>query len=237
MAGLVAMQGEDYIASFLKVMGDFAGLLAVPQLSSALQVAGPLASGLQVLLGASDGMLHLGLHQAYASAGGGGGNELRPGYLLVALAQEGQLALDQLWVTEDRLRYGPSQAESTPLTGHTYMLFRIESRVERDDWDALESIQTPFQGALEALGAGEPERAESMYRRAIVAALGSLDLTRTDRRRVAQALKDGYEEARGMGLGAIGGQTSTLSQAMQRAPSVEYAAALGELSFEELFGP
>src|SRR6202022_1356490 len=139
-----------------------------------------------VLLGASNGMLHLGLHQAFIAAGGGGANELRPGYLLVALAAEDQLTLDRLWVADDRLRYGSSLADSMPLTGHTYMLLRIESRVERDDWDALETIQTPFQGALEALGGGESERAESMFRRAIATALQSPDLTRTDRRRVAQ---------------------------------------------------
>jgi hypothetical protein len=234
-AGLLALQGADYIARFLKVMGDFAGLLAAPQLSAALQVAAPLASGVQELFGASDGRLHLGLHQAYSAAGGDGANELRSGYLLAALADEGQLAPERLWVRAGRLRYGCSQLDGQPLSGHSYMLFRIESRTERDDWDSLDFIQKPFQAALEALGMGERERAESQIRQATANALQSPDLTRTDRRRVAQAIKDEYDNAREMGLAASRDSTTTLGQVMRSAMSVDRAAALGELRLEDLF--
>jgi hypothetical protein len=235
IAGLLAMRGENYLARFIKVMGDFSELLAVPQLSAALQVAGPLANGLQELLGIGDGQLHLGLHQAFTSAGGGGANDLQPGYLVVVLADERQLSPDRLWVLSDRLRVGESLERSQALTGYAYMLFRIEGRVERDDWEGLENIQTPFQGALEALGSSEPQRAEALYKRAMATALQSPDLTRTDRRRVAQALKEEYDAARSLGLGATGGGARTLTELLQRAPSVEQAAALGDLSWEEAF--
>jgi hypothetical protein len=72
MAGLFAMKGSDFLQSFLGVMEEFSGLLVVPQLSAALKVAQPVVSGLEKLLGTTDGQLHVGLHQAFAAQAGGG---------------------------------------------------------------------------------------------------------------------------------------------------------------------
>src|SRR6185437_6162771 len=66
-AGLLAMEGTNLIAGFIKTMGDFAGLLMLPQLSAAVSVATPIASGVEQLLKNANGGLHLGLHQAFAS--------------------------------------------------------------------------------------------------------------------------------------------------------------------------
>ena len=217
------------------MVGDFAGLLAVPQLSAALNVAGPVANGVQELLGVSNGALHLGLHQVFTGRGGGGANELKAGYIAVILAQEGEVDKDRLWIVEDRLRYGAGAASSTPFTGYTYMLFRIENREERDDWNSLTSIREPFDKAIEALLAGEEQRAESFLRTAITMALQSPDLTKADRRRVAQALKEEYNETQDLGLGAVPRELPNIKHAMQRATSVDEALALGEPTFEELF--
>lgn len=235
VAGLLAMQGEAYINRFIKVMGDFAGLLAVPQLSAALSVAGPVADGVQELLGVSNGALHLGLHQAFTGKGGGGANELKAGYIAVILAEEAEVAKNRLWVIDDRLRYGGSMTNNAPFAGYAYMLFRIENRVERDDWEGLTSIQEPFRKAIEALGTGETERAESFLRTAIATALLSPDLTKADRSRAARALKDEFEAAQELGLGAVPREMPDLNQVMQRAISVDQALALGEPTFEELF--
>jgi len=235
LAGLLAMKGEAYLNRFIKVMGDFAGLLAVPQLSAALNVAGPVANGVQELLGVSNGALHLGLHQAFTGRGGGGANELKAGYIAVILAEEGEVDKNRLWIVEDRLRYGASAASSAPFTGYAYMLFRIENREERDDWDSLTSIREPFDKAIEALLAQEEQRAESFLRTAITTALQSPDLTKADRRRVAKALKEEYNETQDLGLGAVPRELPNLEHAMQRAISVDEALALGEPTFEELF--
>jgi hypothetical protein len=233
--GMLAMQGDDSIARFLNVMGNFAGLFASQELTMVLNLAAPLASGIQELIGITDGQLHLGVHQTYTSAGGGGGNELRPGYLLVALADDGELDTRELWVSGDRLQRGSSLADSLPITGHTYMLLRIEARQERDDWDSLQSMQLPFQAAIAALGDREYEQAETQFRHAVSVALLSPDLARADRRRVALALKEEFDAAKELGLGAMRASPSGLGQIMQRAGSVDQAASLGDISFEELF--
>jgi len=55
-----------------------------------------------------------------------------------------------LWVVNDRLRFGTSADNNKPLMGHTYMLFRIESREQRDDMDGLTDISRPFGDAINA---------------------------------------------------------------------------------------
>jgi hypothetical protein len=75
----------------------------------------------------------------------------------------------------------------------------------------------------------------------------SADLTKADRRRVAQAMKDEYDETqkvtattrgavRELGKGAPSGMISSLNRAMQRAMPVKEALALGEPTFKEIFG-
>jgi hypothetical protein len=200
-AALLAMEGQDFVKRFIGVMTNFAALVAVPQLSAALALAGPVASGIEELFGGTDGEMHLGLHQAFSHQGGGG-SELRPGYLVAALATEAQLDPGTLWVADDRLRQGPSASQSTLLTGYAYLLLRIQKETVRDDWEGLSAIMTPFSTAIEALGTGDTDRADSYYRTAIAAAVSSRDLTQADRRRVAEVLKQRFAEAKDLGLGA-----------------------------------
>jgi hypothetical protein len=67
-AGLLAMEGKNYLSSAIKVMGDLSGMLVVPQLSAALAIAGPIASGVQELLSGGNGQMDLGLHQSFTGA-------------------------------------------------------------------------------------------------------------------------------------------------------------------------
>lgn len=246
-AGILAMEGRDYLNQFIKVMGDFANILVVPQLSAALNVAGPIANGVEELLGVSNGKLHLGLHQSFVGKEGGVANNLKAGYIAAILAEEKDLDAKKLWVVDDRLRYGTSADNSEPLAGRTYMLFRIENREERDDLDGITTIRGPFNEAISALVNGEEERAKTLLRAAIAAAVTSPDLTRADRRRVAQALKDEYDEmqevtaptpkaVKELGKKVTPAGISDLNRAMKRAMPVKEALALGEPTFEEIFG-
>jgi len=242
-AGLLAMKGDNYLNSFIKVMGDFSSLLVVPQLSAALQIAAPVANGIQTLLGGgADGRLELGLNQTFSGAGGGGSNDLKSGYLTVIGAEKtkdnekGKINLSKLWVVNDSLRYGNSKTDNQPLTGHTYMLFRIESRVDRDDWSSLSNISAPFGKALEALGSSEMEKAESFLRTAIVVALQSSDLTQADRTRVVKAIKEAFDQAKkDIGLAAIKTEDLSLDKVMLKAIDVDSALAEPKPSLEEMF--
>jgi hypothetical protein len=235
-AGLLAMQGDQPVKRFLGVLGQFSGLLAVPQLSAAMSIAKPIADGIEQLVTASIGGLHLGLHQAFSASGADAGTTFRPGYLAVVLGAKAQLlqGSQELWVDAGRLCRGSALSNIEPLTGYDYMLFRIERRTDRDDWDELASIREPFEKALEALADGESERADAQLKAALVATLQSHDLTRADRRRVAEAVKDRYDEACDLGLGAAPDRPFSLTETLGRIGEPEHALALGELTLEEL---
>jgi hypothetical protein len=214
-AGLLAMQGSNDLKSLLKVLGDFSGLLAVPQLSAALAVAGPLANGLQNLLSGGNGHLELGFHQTFANTGGD--SDLRPGYHAVLLVTEKQIDPKDLWVKGDRLHVGKTLASSEMLTGVTHMLLRLEGFSERDDWEALESINGPFEKAKEALANNsfqENDEYVTQLRAAQSAAVTSPDLTRADQVRIAKAIKDALEELKG--LRAVPPEKAGLADAIER---------------------
>lgn len=234
-AALVGLEGKDYMEAVLKVLQDFSGLVAAP-LGQVLNVAEKVNSGVQDIFGATAGEVHLGLHQSFTSTGGGGGAELRPGYIAVILANARQVAKDRLSVKEDRLYYSLKPgSEPVPFTNYDYMLFRIESRSERDDW-RLKNIQEPLDKAMEATLQGEQEKAKAYSTVALTAALLSPDLAVYDRRRVAQAIKAEIASVASGGLGAVGDEVRDLNNIVAaRAISMDLAAARGEMTFEELF--
>jgi hypothetical protein len=244
-AGLLAMQGQDNLNKFIKVMGDFANILVVPQLSAAISVAGPIAKGIEELLGASNGDLHLGLHQAFVGKGGGNTNLLKAGYIAVILAQETELNANNLWVISDSLHYGADANSSKPLTGRTYMLFKIENREERDDLDGLTNIRGPFDQAINALTSGDEDRANTLLKVSLGVAMTSADLTKADRLRVAQALKEEFdnfknnmpklrEQARLEGRENI--EFPEFSKVLKLKMTVDEALALGEPTLEKILG-
>jgi hypothetical protein len=214
--------------------------LAVPQLSAALSVAQPLASGVQELFGAGNGSLHLGLYDSFVGKGGSTANELKACYIAVVRAAQNQVNPKNLWVLGDELHEGTGldDGQHVPFERFDHMLYRVETREELDDWNQLTSIQDPFQQAVKALGDGEKEKAESLLRTAIVAVLQSSDLTNADRRRLVTVLKEDFDQVKkDLGYdGLVDKEGPILQRMMKRAISVDAALEMGEPTFEEVFG-
>jgi hypothetical protein len=223
----------------IKVVGDFSALLAAPPVSTALAVAQPIIKSVSDLLNASNSGLHLGLHQTFAG-GAAVANALAAGYVaLIKPSKPGAIATASLRVENDSLRLSGG-AGSAPLPdGHDYLLFKIERRQERDDWDSLTTIQKPFADARRALRDRNDERAEDLIREAVLLALESPDLTRADRARVAQQVKSDFDAARAAGLGAVAmrnmGAPESLSALMTTAMSPAQALAGPRVTFRSLF--
>jgi hypothetical protein len=234
-AALLALQGADYLGSAIKVLQDFSGLLVAP-LGQIVNVADKVSNGLRDMVGATNGQVHLGLHETLTSEGGGGANVLRPGYLAVILATPRDIDPQGLYVRGDRLFYARTPgATPTPLEGYDYMLVRIEGRTERDDW-RLKNIEEPLNKAAEALLKGETESAKAYKSAALVAAYQSPDLAVADKRRVIQAIKDELSALESSALGATGNEPIDFASIMAieaQNTSIEEAAAKGELSLEE----
>jgi hypothetical protein len=142
LAGLLAMQGANHPQAFLSAMADCAKLLVVPQLPAAIQIAAPVASGIQKMMGAMNGRLHLGLHETLTGQSGAA-KRLCPGYLVAIGAEEQQVRRNQLWIVGGQLRAGTSAAASRPYQDYDHIVFQVEEQPGRDDYDSLPSVRGP----------------------------------------------------------------------------------------------
>ncbi len=132
-AALVALKGENHLKTTIKVLQDFSGLITAP-LTQTLAIAEKVSSGLEELIGATGGNVHLPLGQTFLSADGGGAT-LKPGYHVAIRATQDQVAIDRLTVKGDQLYYAATPgAAASQFSKADYMLLRIEARTERDDY-------------------------------------------------------------------------------------------------------
>ncbi|MBV8188226.1 MAG: hypothetical protein JOY64_02150 [Alphaproteobacteria bacterium] len=232
-SALLAMKGKDSVKQLVDVLSDFSSKLAVPQLSTALDIARPLAQGVSALVGVTDGEMMLGLDTTLSS-----GPSLRSGSYAVVFADENDVPKDQLSVVEKQLYF-----EGKHMIGRNYMLLRIESLPERDDWDSLDAIKQPYDQAIDMLtssdldGDKQVDAAQKILRKAIGAALKSPDLTEVDRRRVIDIIKQRYKDAKAMvGAGAFIRDTDrSLKALLREAMSPSEAAAMGPITELEAF--
>jgi hypothetical protein len=240
---LHAVEGQNQLRSFLKTMGEFAKLLVVPQLSAAIELAGPLSAGLQGLFGQTNGAAHLVYANTFvgkSSTSADAKNYLRSGYVAVLRAPEPGLDRGQLLVVNNELRVGASLGNNAAFDGCDYLLLRVEVREDRDDFNELPGIKSAMDRALEAIVAAEDAKADAFYRVAVTAALQAPELTRADRRRVIELLKRDFEEAKGgfRPTGLVGGHGMDLqARWAQQGMTVDEALARGEPTLEEALAP
>ncbi len=242
-AGLVAMpmQGSDLLQRFVDVVGKMSSLVAVPQLSAALSIAGTVSTAIDELLGIGAKQMRLGYVGTFVSRGGGGDNDLRPAYVAAISAPSGTFGEKQLWIKDAALLVGEEANNARPLTGYDYMLLRLEVRRDRDDWDSLTSIADPFDKAFEALKQkdenGKPRVADAdiYIQSSALAAVTSPDLTAMDRIRVAKEIHHRYEAYKdavfgGKDLMAV--ETPTLTEVARKSRDLDATA----VTIGELFG-
>lgn len=231
-AGLLSLQGANHLNKFIGVLSNFANLLAVPQFSLVLNIAQPLANGLQDLFSAGTSSMHLGFHDAYSA------EELKPGYIAVIKAPHNTVDLNALWVVSDELCKGTGldARQHAPFEDFDHMLFRIEVFENRDDWEKLTSIDGPRQEAIKALGDNDLDKARYHIQRARIQALLIPELTKADRRRVIDALNTEFEQNKeSLGAAGLMGDTiPTLNQIMRRAISASQALQLGEPTIDDI---
>ncbi|HMQ30576.1 MAG TPA: hypothetical protein PKD53_07590 [Chloroflexaceae bacterium] len=229
-AGLIEVMGDNYINSFIQVLGGFAELLVVPQLSAALHVAKPLLTGIHKLVTMGNGSVKLQVEDTFSASG------IQDCYLVVIGAPN--VKTDRLWVVDNQLVVGRGlgQGEHSPYTEHEFMLFRFEVFEERDDWKELTAIAEPFKEAQLALGRGGKKEAAAAINRAIAAALNAPELTEAQQTIAASELRELFE-ARKRVLGGQGlGQAPLISlDDLMRSPamSVEDALDHGPLNLSQ----
>jgi hypothetical protein len=233
-SGLIALKGTNYLAQTIAILKDFSGLVGAP-LNQTLAVADKVTAGVQNLFNSGSGEVVLGFHRQYASAGGGGGNVLSPGYTALILANRNQINETRLSVRNSQLLYAQRQGEQPqPLEGYNYLLFRIEGRRDRDNW-RMPNIEEPLNQAIRATIEGDQTKAEACRKATLLVIFQSPDLTVQDRRRVANAIQDELAYVAGQPHGSVGAPARSLDDIMQvRAMSVTKALQEPELTLDEI---
>ncbi len=195
-AGLVSMVTDNVLVRFVDVMSSMAALTSMPQLSTAVTVAGTVSDGVQQLLGVGQSKVVLAYQDTFVGAGAIGGSPLAPTHVALFNAPKGRYPAEQLWLVDSTLSSGSDRASAVPISGVDFMLLTVETAAQRDDFELLTTINAPWTKAIEALAqldpnTGEPKlsEAEAFVRAAAAAALNSPDLTEGDRIRVARAIR------------------------------------------------
>jgi hypothetical protein len=217
-AALFSMEASDPIGRFIGAMSRLSSLLAVPQLSTVINIIDPLYKSIEDLFNAGDSRFQLGFQQTFAPVGSGGSALLRPGYFAVILAEEEAFNDSQLAVVNDQLRIREGSmaplASSRPLKGFDYMLFRLETQ-SAQDWEALTDIKELVKKAQDAIIGGENEAAKQLIQAIRVAVFRSPDVVKADREGMIARIE---AELRQLGLqGSRGtGPQRSLYSIMQR---------------------
>ncbi len=244
-AGLMSVEGADYLGDMLGALGGLASILAVPQLSAAMNIAQPLGTAIQAVFKGGRGKFHLSTLNAF------GATQMKGGYLALVRASESTIDPTKLVVVDAQLRLGtaPTTAASSPLQGFDYILLECEVFEERDDWDSFKAINEPFQLALDALAEpsanAEAEKAkiklaEDRLLPALRAVQKTPELTQADRRRVIDVLKDrfaqGKQDLNVKGLYA--NSQLTLAQLIKQSPiDIAEAVRRGPITSQDIQAP
>lgn len=240
-ASLHAVNGTNQLAGVIGALGSVADLLVAPQLSAAIRIAGPIAAGIQSLMTGASGAAHLTYASSFvaASAKGGSRTSLRDGYLAVLRAPQGQVDTAQLCVVNDELRLGATPATARPFTACDFLLLHVEGREDRDDVNEIRAITDPFNEALSAAQRGDAAKANALYSVVVDAVLRTPELTKADRRRVGEQLRQDYDDST-QGFARAGATRSLsrgydLARQLKRNPmTAQQAGLLAEPTYEDL---
>jgi hypothetical protein len=216
--------------------------LPIPALDQAVTIAKQVATGARDLVAGTDGQVHLDLHQGWSSAADGdpgapgNGSALRGTYVAALLATERQVAPGTLRVVGNRLHTSNGNGTTSHLEGWDFLLLRVESRSERDDfW--LPELEEQFARAVDALEQGMPDLARSYRTAAVAIAWKSPSFTWTDRDRVITAVHSRFDALADRGRGAAAGPTpKDLSELVKTyGDGTDVVRAHGPLTEEQAF--
>lgn len=229
-SALLALKGTNYLKESIGILKDFSGLIAAP-LNQTLDIAEKVSSNMQSLLTGGENAISVGFHQQFVAPGGGAGNVIKPGYIALVAATEQEIDKTNLSVKGSRLHYRKNGGLPAPLEGYDYLLLRIETRTERDNW-RMPNIEEPLNQAIQATLEGDAEKAKQYKTAALLVIWQSPDLAVGDRRRVADAIEAELAELGGQGRGAVGEEIRSLAEIVQaRAPKAKHG---DELTFSEI---
>lgn len=224
-AGLYQLRGTDHLRLAFDILAGFSSLV-VPPLASAAAVAEKVAHGIdkaEAALQKAGGGPRLVLSREYAATGPVG-DALMPGHIVLIGATRAELDPAKLAMVGGRLCRG-----NTPLEGHDYLVIRLETLRERDDWRFPEWDRL-IREAKEARIRGEDLRHSRLRTEVLAQVAISPDLTPIDRNRVNDLIQ---KELDATGYGAVGADEFTSLHDLITARGLPPAAAVESLQLAD----
>lgn len=214
---------KNHLTTALDVVSGFSTLLT--PLSAALAIADQVTTSIDKIIKANAQDPVLSVQRTQAEPGDGSSNDLRPGYLAVVRATEGELPVKELHIDHGRLCRNGDR-----LTGFDYLVLRVEGRQERNDW-RVPDLNEAIEKAVVAKATGRSAEYETFRAAAITMAMTSASLTPSDQRRIAKGLQEELDAAV---PGAAGEGEMTLATIVERGlpsrDSIEYLTLADLLS-------
>ena len=142
--GLARVKTRDWAVNALGLLETFARAFDPSKLSQYLDVATPLAAGINSVLGMQDVELRLGLLRDYVQPRGRGGlkpNALQRRYEVLLNVPEQKLASsarERFWIKDGRLFFGEDAATAQPYREADFLLYQIQPLAERADYTSFD---------------------------------------------------------------------------------------------------
>jgi hypothetical protein len=217
-ASLYQVPGKNNLLTAIDIVCEFSSLVT-PPMSAALAVVDKVASGIEKVIEANAKDPVLVMHSTLRDA------DLRPGWLVVIGTTEKEVPASTLGVDAA----GRLTRQGKRLTGHDFIMLRVEACQERDDWRTPD-LDAAIASAIYARDLGRNEE----YRRLREDALGKIylspDLTPRQRKQAALLVKEELDEA-APGAAAEGGMTIAEIVGRRGLPS---PASVVSLTLEDL---
>ena len=217
-AALYEILGQNNLLTAIDIVTDFASLVT-PPVSAALAVVDKVANGIEKVIEASAANPTLVLHGTLTAP------QLRPGWLAVVRATEKEMDPQSLSLNDS----GNLCHHSSRLTGHDYVVLRVQGIRERSDWRTPD-LDELIAAAVYARDLGRREEYESRRADALGKIYLSPDLTPPQRKQAALAVKEELDQA-APGAAVEGGMTIAEIVTRRGLPS---RAQVAYLTLEEL---
>jgi len=197
-AALYSVPGKNRLLPAVDILADFASLVT-PPISAAIAIADRVTAGIEKAIRSNGTEPVLPLHTSLTA----------PGWVVAVGAREDDLPRAALSLNDA----GQPCRDGRQLTGYNYLVLRVESCRERDDW------RTPDldMAIAAALNARDNEGAKEVWERrrdeAISKVYRSPDFTSGQRRKLAKVVK---EELDDMSYGAVSSGGVTIAEIVSR---------------------
>jgi hypothetical protein len=133
--GLFSINSGDLIASYLRMLEKMASVAGVSYVKTALPFVSLLNEGINLLLGSNeDTSLEIGLCTTLETP--------RTGNFVVIRAPNNEINLSNLKLDKN---YGLIDSDGQPIRDYPYMVFCVESSLERDCWEPIPAISDAYK--------------------------------------------------------------------------------------------